>query len=85
MTEINTTTMDNTAEVAQEITESVVEKAGTNYGKAAGIVGGAILVGLGVYGAVKYFKNKKSKDEAGEETTEVVDSEEVEETEETAK
>lgn len=87
MEEIKVTTemVDNTTKVAEEIAESVVEKAGFNYGKAAGIVGGALIVGGLIYGTVKFIKNKKAKDETGEEVTEVVEAEEVEnDSEETA-
>ena len=87
MEEINVTTemVENTTEVAKEITESVVEKAGMSLGAKASIVaGGAIIVCATVYGVAKYLKNKKAKD-AGEEAAEVVEAEEVEnDSEETA-
>lgn len=86
MEEINVTTemVENTTEVAKEITESVVEKAGMSFGTKAGIVGGVLVAGAVIYGTVRYFKNKKAKD-AGEEASEVVEAEEVEkDSEETA-
>lgn len=87
MEEIKVTTemVENTTEVAMDVAESVVEKAGMSLGAKAGIVGGVLVLGAAAYATVRYFRNKKAKDNAGEEAPEVVEAEGVEkDSEETA-
>lgn len=53
--------METVNEAADDVMDNIVENGGLGFGKAAGLLGCAVLLGTGIYMAVKHYKKKKAE------------------------
>ena len=71
--------VEKAVEVVTEDAGNIVEKAGMSFGAKAGIVGGVLVVGVGIYALTKYIKNKKAEKDVEAPEMEVVEADKFEE------